>query len=56
MGIFTALVAGIFVYIGGMFLFSHVVTGTSDAINIVRNVTPVLCAAVTVGLMWKFFK
>ena len=56
MGIFTALIAGMFVYVGGAFLFSSVVTGTSDAINIVRNVTPVLCAAVTVGIMWKFFK
>lgn len=56
MGIFTSLIAGVFVYIGGMFLFSNVVVGTSDFLNIARNVTPVVCACVTAGLMWKFFR
>ena len=56
MGIWTAVIAGLFVYVGAMFLMSHVVTGTSDALNIVRNVVPVTIAVVTVAGMWKVFK
>lgn len=56
MGIWAAIAAGVFLYVGSRFLFANMVTGTDTATTLVVNIIPVAIAAIVVGVSIRVFK
>ena len=55
MGVWTAIIAGLFIYVGGTYLLNNIVTGTSVGEDVVTTVVPVVLGVSVVGILWKVF-
>ncbi len=56
MGIWTALVAGLFLYVGSNFLLANVITGSATGETVTRVFLPITLAVVVIGIMVKVFR
>ena len=55
MGIFSAIVMGAFVYVGGNALLSNAITGTTTGETVIQNILPIVLAMVVIGVCVRIF-
>jgi hypothetical protein len=53
---FKSLIMGLFIYVGARFLLPNVITGTSQAEQIILTAVPITLACVTIAVVVGVFR